>query len=63
MRMDKGPELVSLALTQWDEEHRIILDFINPDKSTQNAFIERFNRTYRTEILHFYLLRTLNEVG
>ena len=54
MRMDNGPELVSLA--QWAEEHGVLLEFIKPGKPTQNAFIERFNRTYRTEILDFYLL-------
>lgn len=61
MRMDNGPELVSLALAQWAEEHGVMLEFIRPGKPTQNAFIERFNRTYRTEILDFYLFRTLNE--
>jgi transposase InsO family protein len=59
--MDNGPELVSLALAQWAEEHGVMLEFIKPGKPTQNAFIERFNRTYRTEILDFYLFRTLNE--
>ncbi|ULR31940.1 IS3 family transposase [Dickeya fangzhongdai] len=62
MRMDNGPELVSLTLAQWAEEHGVALEFIKPGKPTQNAFIERFNRTYRTEILDFYLFRTLNEV-
>ena len=62
MRMDNGPELVSLALAQWSGERGVMLDFIRPGKPTQNAFIERFNRTYRTEILDFYLFRTLNEV-
>lgn len=61
MRMDNGPELVSLALAQWGEEHGVLLGFIKPGKPTQNAFIERFNRTYRTEILDFYLFRNLNE--
>ena len=62
MRMDNGPELISLALAQWAEDHGVMLEFIKPGKPTQNAFIERFNRTYRTEILDFYLFRTLNEV-
>ncbi len=62
LRMDYGPELISLTLAQWAEEHGVILEFIRPGKPTQNAFIERFNRTYRTEILDFYLFRTLNEV-
>lgn len=53
MRMDNGPELISLALVQWAEEHGAMLEFIKPGKPTQNAFIERFNQTYRTEILDF----------
>lgn len=62
IRMDNGPELISLTLAQWAEEHDVVLDFIKPGKPPQNAFIELFNRTYRTEILDFYLFRTLNEV-
>lgn len=61
MRMDNGPGLVSLMQAQWAEDHGVMLEFIRPGKPTQNAFIERFNRTYRTEILDFYLFRTLNE--
>lgn len=61
MWMDNGPELASLALAQWAEEHGVMLEFIKPGKPTQNAFIERFNRTYQTEILDFSLFRTLNE--
>jgi putative transposase len=45
LRMDNGPKLVSLTLAQWAEEHGVILEFIKPGKATQNAFIERFNRT------------------
>lgn len=33
-----------------------------PGKPTQDALIEISNRTYRTKILDFHLLRTLNEL-
>ena len=62
LRMDNGPEFISLVLAEWAEKHAVKLEFIQPGNPTQNAFIERFNRTYRTEILDFYLFRTLNEV-
>ncbi|HGM5590432.1 MULTISPECIES: DDE-type integrase/transposase/recombinase [Serratia] len=51
MRMGNGPELVSLALALWAEENGVMLEFIKPGQPTQNTFIERFNRTYRKEIL------------
>jgi putative transposase len=62
IRMDNGPELISLALAEWAEQRNVGLEFIKPGTPTQNAYIERFNKTYRNEVLDFYLFRTLQEV-
>ncbi|GAA6151365.1 hypothetical protein NBRC116587_07840 [Pseudoteredinibacter isoporae] len=62
LRMDNGPEFISTALAEWAEEHSIELEFIKPGKPTQNSYVERFNRTYRDEILNMYVFRTLNEL-
>jgi len=59
---EHAPEFISVTLASWAEEHGITLEFIKPGKPTQNSYIERFNRTYRTEILDMYVFRTLNEV-
>lgn len=62
IRLDNGPELISTVLADWAENHKVDLEFIQPGKPTQNSYIERFNRTYRDEILNMYLFKTLNEV-
>ncbi|WP_373332800.1 IS3 family transposase [Vibrio porteresiae] len=62
LRMDNGPEFISTTLATWAEEHDVQLEFIQPGKPTQNSYVERFNRTYRTEILDMYVFKTLTEV-
>ena len=62
MRMDNGPEFVSVQLAGWAEQHGIDLEFIQPGKPTQNSYVERFNRTFRDEILNFYVFSRLSEV-
>jgi len=62
IRCDNGPELTSLALAAWCDTRRIALRYIQPGKPSQNAFIERLNRTYRTEILDAYVFASVTEV-
>jgi putative transposase len=59
LRLDNGPEFISHKLADWAVQHNIALDFIQPGKPAQN---ERFNRTYRTEVLDLYVFDTLAEV-
>lgn len=62
VRCDNGPELVSKALRAWAERHGVALRHIQPGKPNQNAYIERFNRTYRREVLDACLFASLAEV-
>ncbi len=62
LRMDNGPEFISSILAEWAEKQNIVLEFIQPGKPTQNSYVERFNRTYRDEILNMYVFKSLLEV-
>lgn len=59
IRCDNAPEYVSQSLVNWANEHQITLMYIQPGKPTQNAYIERFNRTVRHEWLDMHLFESI----
>lgn len=62
LRLDNGPEFISDAFKQWARRPEVDLIHIQPGKPTQNAYIERFNRTFRTDVLDRFEFTTLEEV-
>ena len=62
LRVDNGPEFISSDFASWAESHGMIIQYIQPGEPNQNAYIERFNRTYREEVLNQYLFESLAQV-
>lgn len=62
LRADNGSEFTSIAFTERCERRQIQLWYIEPGKPDQNAFVERFNRTYREEVLDAHLFDSIAEV-
>lgn len=50
--VDNGPEFRGRAVAAWSEERHVRLQFIQPGKPVQNAFIESFNGRLREECLN-----------
>lgn len=62
LRSDNGLEFIAQVLADWVKAHDVELAFIEPGKPAQNAYIERFNRSDREEVLDMYLFSSLEEI-
>lgn len=64
IRCDNGPEFISHKLQEWcnDKNRNSNLQFIEPGRPMQNAYIERKNGSVRRELLNAYLFYSLAEV-
>ena len=59
IRCDNGPELLSGPMIAWANKNQITMLYIQSGKPTQNAYIERFNRTSRHEWLDMHLFHSV----
>ena len=62
VRVDNGPEYCSKVFVGWCEKNNIRIQYIQPGKPMQNAYIERFNRLFREDILDAYLFEDLEDL-
>ena len=62
LRCDNGPEYISAALMAWAQRRDIRIEYIQPGKPHQNAYIERYNRTVRYDWLAQYRFLSIDEV-
>jgi len=62
LRVDNGPEFLSGDFVGWADQAGMLIHYIQLGEPNQNAYIERFNRTYRNEVLDLYLFNDIDEV-
>lgn len=62
LRCDNGPEYISTELTNWAKKRNIRIEYIQPGKPQQNAYIERYNRTVRYDWLAHTLFESIEQV-
>jgi putative transposase len=61
-RVDNGPEFTCFEFTEWCHSKNIKINYIQPGRPMQNAYIERFNKTYRQDVLDAYLFENLEQL-
>jgi len=61
IRTDNGPEFISKEYKEWCHKHQITRVYSEPGKPMQNGYVERFNRTFREDILDAYLFSSIRQ--
>lgn len=61
LRVDNGPEFIAAAMELWARTNQIDIQFIQKGKPHQNGFIERFNRSFREEVLDAFAFESLRQ--
>lgn len=61
IQLDNGPEFTSRVLDKWADDNHVQLQFIEPGKPIQNAFIESFNSRLREECLNEHAFVSLDD--
>lgn len=56
---DNGSEFTGQAMDLWAHQNDVKIDFSRPGKPTDNAFIESFNGTFRSECLSAHWFRSI----
>ena len=62
INLDNGPEKTSHTFVDRARDLGVQLIITQPGKPKQNAFIERFNRSFRTEVLVACLFDSVDQV-
>ena len=60
---DNGAEFSSQIMDLWAYQNRVQINFSRPGKPTDNAYIETFNKTLRTECLDIHWFGPVEEAG
>jgi len=61
IRVDNGPEFTATTFVEFCQSENIFIKYIQPGKPVQNALIERFNRTFRKDVLDAFIFETIQQ--